>query len=44
MFADVLGALGQISDAAFAPYGAGPEAIAALRNLFAEWQAEIRAT
>jgi hypothetical protein len=36
MFADVLGALDQISDAAFAPYGVDASAIQGLRKRFAD--------
>lgn len=42
MFADVLGALGQISDAAFAPYGVDASAIQRLRQRFAAWQIGLR--
>lgn len=42
MFAEMLGALKQITDAAFAPYGPAPEDIAAMRTRFAEWQAQLR--
>jgi hypothetical protein len=41
-FADVLGALDQISDAAFAPYGVDTAAIQHLRRRFAEWQQDLR--
>jgi hypothetical protein len=41
MFADTLGALGQISDAAFAPYGADAPAIQRLRQRFADWRNEL---
>ena len=42
MFADVLGALGQISDAALAPYGVDASTIQRLRQRFAAWQIELR--
>lgn len=42
MFADVLGALDQISDAAFAPYGIDTSAVQGLRQRFAAWQTELR--
>ena len=38
MFADTLGALDQISDAAFTPYGADAPAIERLRQRFADWR------
>ncbi|WP_199515620.1 nucleotidyl transferase AbiEii/AbiGii toxin family protein [Nucisporomicrobium flavum] len=41
IFADTLGALGQISDAAFAPYGADAPAIQRLRQRFATWRSEL---
>ncbi|MDY7087502.1 MAG: nucleotidyl transferase AbiEii/AbiGii toxin family protein [Actinomycetota bacterium] len=41
-FADVLGALDQISDAAFAPYGVDTASIRDMRQRFAEWQKELR--
>jgi hypothetical protein len=41
MFAQVLGALGQISDAAFAPYGVDAPAVRRLRQRFAAWQSEL---
>ncbi|WP_045746536.1 nucleotidyl transferase AbiEii/AbiGii toxin family protein [Actinoplanes rectilineatus] len=41
-FADVLGAIGQISDAAFAAYGTGPTAVQHMRRRFAQWQSELR--
>ena len=41
MFADTLGALGQISDAAFSPYGADAQAIQRLRQRFADWRNEL---
>ncbi len=43
MFTDVLGALSQITDEAFAVYGVPPAEIAAMRKRFAAWRAEIRA-
>lgn len=42
MFADVLGALTQISDAAFAPYGVDASTVQDLRRRFAAWQIELR--
>lgn len=42
MFADALGALDQISDAAFTPYGAGPSDIQRMRERFAAWRAELK--
>jgi hypothetical protein len=42
MFVDVLGALNQITDAAFAPYGVPPADITAMRKRFAAWRDEIR--
>jgi hypothetical protein len=44
MFADALGALRQISDAAFEFYGITAEELVALRSRFGEWHAEIRGT
>jgi hypothetical protein len=41
MFAHALGALAQITDAAFAEYGAGPDQISALRRRFTQWREEI---
>jgi hypothetical protein len=41
MFADTLGALDQISDAAFAPYGVDAAAIQRLRQRFADWRKEL---
>jgi len=41
-FADVLGAVDQISDAAFAPYGIDTASIGGLRQRFAEWQKKLR--
>ncbi len=43
MFAEALGALAQITDAAFAEYGIPPEQIGALRHRFAEWRAKLLA-
>jgi hypothetical protein len=43
MFARVLGALDQISDAALTPYGVDAAAIKAMRERFVQWQAELRA-
>ncbi|MFC7276804.1 hypothetical protein ACFQS1_22670 [Paractinoplanes rhizophilus] len=42
MFADVLGAMDQISDAAFAAYGVDAPAIERLRERFAAWRVELR--
>ena len=42
MFANVLGALDQISDAAFAPYGVDAPRVEGLRQRFAEWRHELR--
>jgi hypothetical protein len=41
MFAHALGALAQITDAAFAEYGTSPEETALLRQRFARWRAEL---
>jgi len=41
MFAEVLGALNQISDAAFAPYGVGVSALQGVRERFAAWRIEL---
>jgi hypothetical protein len=38
LFADALGALTQITDAAFAEYGTDPGMIADMRNRFAQWR------
>jgi hypothetical protein len=38
LFADALGALTQITDAAFAEYGTDPQVIADMRRRFAEWR------
>lgn len=43
MFADALGALVQITDAAFAEYRADPGMIAEMRVRFAQWRRELRA-
>jgi hypothetical protein len=41
LFADALGALTQITDAAFAEYRTEPGAIADMRHRFAEWRNEL---
>jgi hypothetical protein len=41
-FADVFGALNQISDGAFAPYGVDAPAVQELRGRFEDWQRELR--
>jgi len=41
MFAEVLGALKQITDAVFAVYDMDPAEIAAMRRRFAAWRAEL---
>jgi hypothetical protein len=41
MFSHALGALSQITDAAFAEYGVSPEETALLRQRFARWRAEL---
>jgi hypothetical protein len=41
MFAHALGALSQITDAAFAEYGTSPEETALLRQRFARWRVEL---
>ncbi len=41
MFADTLGALGQISDAAFTPYGVDTPDIQRLRQRFADWRKQL---
>jgi len=38
IFADALGALTQVTDAAFAEYGTDAHAIADMRRRFAEWR------
>jgi len=40
-FADALGALTQITDAAFAEYGTTPEEVVALRRRFSQWRDEL---
>jgi len=42
MFADVLGALNQITDAAFAVYDVDPAEILAMRRRFASWRGDLR--
>jgi Nucleotidyl transferase AbiEii toxin, Type IV TA system len=44
MFADALGALTQITDAAFAEYGPPAQAIADLRHRFAAWRDDLLAS
>jgi hypothetical protein len=41
MFASVLGALDQITDAAFAPYGVDAAAVRGIRQRFAAWRHEL---
>ncbi|AGZ39386.1 nucleotidyl transferase AbiEii/AbiGii toxin family protein [Actinoplanes friuliensis] len=41
LFADTLGALGQISDTAFAAYGVNAQAVQRLRQRFADWRNEL---
>jgi hypothetical protein len=41
MFASALGALSQITDAAFAEYGTSADDIAALRRRFADWRTQL---
>ena len=41
IFADALGALTQITDAAFTEYGTDPDAIAEMRHRFAEWRRQL---
>jgi hypothetical protein len=41
-FADVFGALNQISDGAFAPYGVDAPAVQELRGRLEDWQRELR--
>lgn len=41
IFADALGALTQITDAAFTEYGTDPHAIAEMRHRFAEWRRQL---
>ena len=43
LFADALGALTQIIDAAFAEYRADPDMIADMRHRFAQWRRELLA-
>jgi hypothetical protein len=43
LFADALGALTQITDAAFAEYRADPAMIADMRHRFAQWRRELLA-
>ncbi|GAA2596059.1 hypothetical protein GCM10010435_89000 [Winogradskya consettensis] len=43
MFAAALGALQQISDAAFAAYGVEQVAVGVMRERFAEWRGELLA-
>jgi len=43
-FADALGALTQITDAAFAEYRADPGTIADMRHRFAQWRQELLAS
>jgi hypothetical protein len=43
MFAEALGALPQITDAAFAEYGIRPEQVGALRRRFAAWRSQLLA-
>jgi Nucleotidyl transferase AbiEii toxin, Type IV TA system len=43
LFADALGALTQITDAAFAEYRANPDTIIAMRHRFAQWRQELLA-
>ena len=43
LFADALGALTQITDAAFAEYRADPDMIADMRHRFAQWRRELLA-
>jgi hypothetical protein len=44
MFASVLGALDQISDAAFAAYGISSESIEAMRQRFATWRVSLQSS
>jgi hypothetical protein len=41
IFADALGALTQITDAAFAEYGTDPQVITEMRHRFAEWRRQL---
>jgi hypothetical protein len=43
MFAEELGALTQITDAAFAEYRVPPDAIAKMRLRFADWRQQLLA-
>jgi hypothetical protein len=43
LFADALGALTQITDAAFAEYRADPHMIGDMRHRFAQWRHELLA-
>jgi hypothetical protein len=43
LFADALGALTQITDAAFAEYRTAPDMIADMRHRFAQWRRELLA-
>jgi len=43
LFADALGALSQITDAAFAEYRSDPATIADMRHRFAQWRRELLA-
>jgi hypothetical protein len=42
IFADALGALQQITDAAFDLYGPSRTELASMRERFAEWEAQLR--
>ena len=41
MFADALGALSQITDAAFTEYATDPAMIADMRHYFAQWRRHL---
>lgn len=43
IFAHALGALAQITDAAFADYDTSPADVAAMRGRFAQWRVELAA-
>jgi hypothetical protein len=43
LFADALGALTQITDAAFAEYNTDPGTIADMRHRYAQWRRELLA-
>jgi len=43
LFADALGALTQITDAAFAEYRTAPGTVTDMRHRFAEWRRELLA-